>query len=527
MVQPGVTIIRGPREDGYPFLSDTPEAITIISVAVNKKISKHTNVTTGNSLYSDIKDKQEMRRRIRLVLHAVMECGCTAVVLSALGCGLEGHPPEEVALMFKREIYRVGEKMPYIYFAIISKDALPSPTRNFEIFSRILACPENDDAGWISAKEVYFQSVIEDSERDFPVRETLGDAGGSGTKWCPKPTRKDKTLPQTQADDVHMGVSSSGSGSGAKKADEGCASGQATYFSAEAGSGFAEPYGDSPVLPATSSSVLSQAESSTGLVNLIIFPRKPSAVLTLLHERPEVVKVFHIKGAVCIDPAARYLLGFYVIKMNETVKWRTGWDNLGQEDLQKRAAKGQVRNGPGACEPWIIGQEASPPYLPADKGNQAIDMQVSELLDYAVDICNIPISYWRNDSESGQAAKQADNIHEIGGDLDLRKTVLLKVVRMMYDKPKCSFIVPLNLYLEEDVYYFPDGAAFTKSDKPTAFMAAAVLAVNPGSKMWEYTRNKGKNYVPQGRVLGDAPAASGSSKGGPAVKKKPAAEKKK
>ena len=46
-----------------------------------------------------------MRRHIRLVLHAILKTDCTAVVLSALGCGLDGHPPEEVALMFKREIY--------------------------------------------------------------------------------------------------------------------------------------------------------------------------------------------------------------------------------------------------------------------------------------------------------------------------------------------------------------------------------------------------------------------------------------
>ena len=111
--------------------------------------------------------------------------------------------------------------------------------------------------------------------------------------------------------------------------------------------------------------------------------------------------------------------------------------------------------------------------------------------------------------------------------MDLRKTVLLKVVRKMYDKPKCSFIVPLNLYLEEDVYYFPDGAAFTRTDKPPSFMAAAVLAVNPNSKMMHVTRNKGLTYTPQVRVLRDAPAASSSSTGGPTVMRRPAAERKK
>ena len=92
--------------------------ITLISVAVKKKITKYEDPGTGKSLYFDIKEKDEMRRHIRLVLHAILQSGCTAVVLSALGCGLGGHPPEEVALICKREIYRVGDKLPYIYFAI-------------------------------------------------------------------------------------------------------------------------------------------------------------------------------------------------------------------------------------------------------------------------------------------------------------------------------------------------------------------------------------------------------------------------
>ncbi len=54
-----------------------------------------------------------MLRLIRLLLHAAMETNCTAIVLSALGCGFEGHDLEEVALMFKREIYRVGDKVPF------------------------------------------------------------------------------------------------------------------------------------------------------------------------------------------------------------------------------------------------------------------------------------------------------------------------------------------------------------------------------------------------------------------------------
>ncbi len=94
MVQHGVTIIRGTKTEGYPFLTDVPDMITLISVAVKKKIDKYIDPVNGKSLYVDIKEKEEMRRHVRLVLHAILQSGCTAVVLSALGCALGGHPPE-------------------------------------------------------------------------------------------------------------------------------------------------------------------------------------------------------------------------------------------------------------------------------------------------------------------------------------------------------------------------------------------------------------------------------------------------
>ncbi len=41
--------------------------------------------------------------------------------------------------MFKREIYRVGEKLPFIHFAIYND---PAPTGNFEVFRKILVKPD-------------------------------------------------------------------------------------------------------------------------------------------------------------------------------------------------------------------------------------------------------------------------------------------------------------------------------------------------------------------------------------------------
>ena len=73
------------------------------------------------------------------------------------------------------------------------------------------------------------------------------------------------------------------------------------------------------------------------------------------------------------------------------------------------------------------------PYVPFDeKGNQEIDIQVAKLIDYASDILNIPVSYWRNDSESGGAARKADDFYDTGGFGEVRRSVLLRIVRAMY-----------------------------------------------------------------------------------------------
>ena len=58
MVQHGVTIIRGTKREGYPFLTDVPDMITLISVAVKKKVDKYIDPVNGKSLYVDIKEKE-------------------------------------------------------------------------------------------------------------------------------------------------------------------------------------------------------------------------------------------------------------------------------------------------------------------------------------------------------------------------------------------------------------------------------------------------------------------------------------
>ncbi len=541
MVQHGVTIIRGTKADGYPFLDDIPPLITLISVAVKKTIEKYTEPKTGVSLYLDFREKDEMQRRIRLMLLAAIKSGCTALVLTPLGCGFEGHPPEEVALMFKREIYRVGKGLPYLQFAVYDDKHKFS---NFDVFRKILEKPEGDDPTWKSARAEWAYSVMASCDEDFPPEERLGDAGGSDSPFEPKPIGKDKTELQTPAGDVIMGTASSESASSASKVDTGGAGEPTTYSYAEAGSKIAGPFGPSPVLPATTRSVLTKATSSKELKNLIIFAKQPSAVLMIKHRRPEDMSVFQIEPALCIDLAANQLLANYVTKLNELAKWRGKWDLNTAEQRIERSKKGNVRDGPGKCEAWVYGVDESPPYVPVahDKGFQAIDMQAGELMDYASDSLDIPMSYWRNDSDAGNAARKSDGFYNTEGFGELRRGVLLRIVHAKYGLPKCSFTTPLELYKEDDVYYFPDGAACGRGDKTTTFMAASILSVNPQSRMQEATRVKGENYILRGaltdaaRVAAIAPtatdtfvalaaASSSSTTTAPAVKKKPAANK--
>jgi hypothetical protein len=146
-------------------------------------------------------------------------------------------------------------------------------------------------------------------------------------------------------------------------------------------------------------------------------------------------------------------------------------------------------------------------------GNRYIDIQVSELLDFCVDTLMLPISYWRNDSEQGKLARTRERAYDTTGYGDVRRYVVLKVIRAMYNKTKCSFVKPILLYEAEDTFYFPEGAAFTKANKPNGYMAAHALTINPHYRMMPDMRTRGENYLQtgSGRALTNAPSASSAA----------------
>ena len=75
-------------------------------------------------------------------------------MLSAFGCGAFKHPPEEVARIFRDEIYSVGGELPFIVFAIIddhNSGKTHNPEGNYEVFNRILDNMEDYDRSSKSA----------------------------------------------------------------------------------------------------------------------------------------------------------------------------------------------------------------------------------------------------------------------------------------------------------------------------------------------------------------------------------------
>ncbi len=287
----------------------------------------------------DIKEKEELQRHIRTMLFAIMRSGLDAVVLSAIGCGEGGHPPEEVATMFKREMFRVGEKLPMILFAILSPEKSDG-LDNCQIFEKILVQPRGVDKTWVTAGYTWFNPVMAQAGEDLETaKEALMDAGGSGGTLSSKPTGKDITMLPSPTDDVPMGITSSASDSGTQKADTSGASGPATYHSADADSRLEKPLGDSLVLPVTSRSVFSQPRSSGDSMSLIISRKKPPASLVRLHERTQEVAIHQIEGSSCIDAASEGLTHCYILKMNETIKWRNNWDACSEKIVEHQEVK--------------------------------------------------------------------------------------------------------------------------------------------------------------------------------------------
>ena len=241
--------------------------------------------------------------------------------------------------------------------------------------------------------------------------------------------------------------------------------------------------------------------------------------------REQQCYIFEFEAAECIDQAAQQLLFCYILKIVMTVEWRLNWDTHPERHAHM-SLEGKQRDGPGTGPKWDESGGQSPPDYCPSGDNKEVDMQVSQLLNLAGRSAAIPESFWRNDSAEGIAAKVAANVYNKD---DIRAILVLKLIRAMHSKRKCSFIHPRVGQPEEpDVYYFPEGAAFTSEKKPNSFVAASVLAQNPLSKMPDGIRMKGLEYQKMSMLtdaLGKAKAQTkASSSSSQPTMKRPAAE---
>ena len=317
----------------------------------------------------------------------------------------------------------------------------------------------------------------------------------------PNPKAKEEQSAPSPVHDVSMGESLTAAPSYSQQ-DSADMSGQIPYPRAGSSLG-----GQSPDMasfePAKNDSIFSQSVISTELVK---FTKKVPAMLQFNNERADKVRIWEISPCICIDPAAQHLLWCFGVKMQETIKWRINWDKDPKEQEQ-RAAKGQQRAGPGNGEEWNIVSAFGPPEYKPNNTNREIDIMIAEVVDFAYHSCNVPESFWKNYSQQGIDAKKKDNVYCPD---DMRQLLLLKVIRALHGKPRCSFINPSqSCEKEDDVYYFPDGAAFCDAHKPSGFMAACVLFWKPDAKMHEVTRDKGKDYILLGKALQDKPMDRG------------------
>jgi hypothetical protein len=254
--------------------------------------------------------------------------------------------------------------------------------------------------------------------------------------------------------------------------------------------------------------------SQVGVGNQIVkFKRAQAASsMVLPQERPQTMELFATAqvGSTCIDQAAQALVFCYLLRVAELVKWRSNWDCMSELQLHNRATnKGHHREGPGKGQAWdymtyVSAGQDPPPYAPDDDRLAPVDMQIAQLVNFCRDRCGIPESFWRSESAEGTALKRADNFLMNG---NVRSHVLMKAIRAMYRKPKCSFVHGPNP--REDVYYFPEGAAFTNEKKPNPWMAASVLTLQLDAKMGPVMRSKGIEYLNSGLAITNAPNVRG------------------
>jgi uncharacterized protein (TIGR02452 family) len=97
---PSVLIIRDAMARGHALLASTKAADLPVTSVISVAALRHPELTDDQKQFKNAGARAETKRKIRLTLLIAAMNGHTKLVLGALGCGVFGNPPKEVAECF-------------------------------------------------------------------------------------------------------------------------------------------------------------------------------------------------------------------------------------------------------------------------------------------------------------------------------------------------------------------------------------------------------------------------------------------
>lgn len=185
-----VEILRGEQKDGFPFL-EQPVSCNIIAcaayqVGLGKRLAQHHNTGVGPTRQSvempsrPFESAVDMNAagcmeltptyavltfmKLRSLLLVAKKHGSDVLILSALGCGAFGNPPEHIAFIFREVLSDFAGAFKKIYFAIKGGNNLRTFSKMFEN-SRILTALPTPKVNIFEAHQAFEMLTDEDEKR--------------------------------------------------------------------------------------------------------------------------------------------------------------------------------------------------------------------------------------------------------------------------------------------------------------------------------------------------------------------------
>lgn len=135
---PGVTIFRGPEEQGYPFIAE-PRKVNMIAVAAINR--PDTEMVDGELRITPCHQAATLNK-IRTILSIAKANKQKVLVLGALGCGAFRNPPRHIAELFREALHEPAFNGVFerVYFAI-KEDHNSRGRGNFAPFREVFSAP--------------------------------------------------------------------------------------------------------------------------------------------------------------------------------------------------------------------------------------------------------------------------------------------------------------------------------------------------------------------------------------------------